>query len=194
MVLIGGLALVALFTTLILFRRSIIKRKRQIEPIVSSFNQQPFQDLTSGFAPLVPVRREYQSPQAPNAKDRGQDEPRALRQVEIECVSKLRNEKCRILQQGKRAERASHSCTEQYALASRGHAAARGGPAAALDRRLSIGCRPAAPRPAGRRHLRRHLRDFRPRVPTPPPSPTPRVTHLDTSSRPRHLCAPRRLA
>ena len=84
MVLIGGLALVALFTTLILFRRSRIKRKRSIEPIVSSFNQQPFQDLASGLAPLVPVRREYQSPQAPNTKDRGQDELRALRQMEID--------------------------------------------------------------------------------------------------------------
>ncbi|KAF8711510.1 hypothetical protein AX14_013227 [Amanita brunnescens Koide BX004] len=75
---LGGLALVALFVILILFRRLRIKKKR---PIVASFNEQPLQDLASGSAPLVPVR---QSPQAPKTKDRGRDELRALRQMEID--------------------------------------------------------------------------------------------------------------
>jgi hypothetical protein len=69
---------------LILFRRSRIKRKRPIEPVVASFNQQPLQDLASDSASLVPVRREYQSLQAPNTKERGRDELRALRQMEID--------------------------------------------------------------------------------------------------------------
>ncbi|KAF8350376.1 hypothetical protein F5887DRAFT_1208434 [Amanita rubescens] len=104
---LGGLALVMLVA--ILFRRSRMKRKRPIEPVIASFNQQPFHgyrdevamrqisinnenphsvtsyDLASGSAPLlVPVRREHQLLQALNTKDRGQDELRALRQMEID--------------------------------------------------------------------------------------------------------------
>ena len=42
-------------------------------------------DLASGSVPLVPVRREDQLPQAPNTlKDRGREELRALRQMEID--------------------------------------------------------------------------------------------------------------
>ena len=79
---LGGLALVALFAMLLLFRRS--RRKRPIEPIVASFNQPPLRELAGGSPPLVPVRREDQSPPAPNTKDRGRDELRALRQMEID--------------------------------------------------------------------------------------------------------------
>ena len=78
---LGGLALV---TILILFRRLRIKMNRSIEPIVASFNQQPLQYLASDSARLVPVRREDQSLQTPNTKDRGRDELRALRQMEID--------------------------------------------------------------------------------------------------------------
>ncbi|KAF8334498.1 hypothetical protein F5887DRAFT_892651 [Amanita rubescens] len=101
---LGGLALVA---TLILFRRSRIKRKRPIEPIVASFNQQPLQgyrddvmsnlhsvpgqasivtsyDLASGSVPLVPVRRELPQASGNTLKDRDRDELRALRQMEID--------------------------------------------------------------------------------------------------------------
>ncbi|KAF8650106.1 hypothetical protein AX14_008629 [Amanita brunnescens Koide BX004] len=78
---LGGLALVAI---LILFRRSRIKRNWPIEPIITSFNEQPFRGLVSSSAPLVPVRREGQSPRAPNRKDRGRDELRALRHMEID--------------------------------------------------------------------------------------------------------------
>ncbi len=72
-----------------------------IEPVVASFVQQPLQGYrddvamrqtsinnenphSSGSAPLVPVRREFQLPQALNTKDRGRDELRALRQMEID--------------------------------------------------------------------------------------------------------------
>lgn len=60
-----------LFAILILFRRARIKRKRPIEPIV-------------GYAPLVPVWLEDQSPRVPNTKNRGRDKLRALRQMEID--------------------------------------------------------------------------------------------------------------
>ena len=43
-----------------------------------------YYDLASGSTPLVPVRREHQLPQAPNAKDRDREELRALRQMEID--------------------------------------------------------------------------------------------------------------
>ena len=78
------MALFALFAMLIRFRHSRKKWQWSVAPIIASFNQQPRQDLPSGSAPLVPVRREYQSPQAPNTKDRGRDELRALRQMEID--------------------------------------------------------------------------------------------------------------
>ena len=78
---LGGLALVALFAILILFRRS---RKKKKWPVVVSFNQQPLRDLASGPAPLVPLRREYQRLQASSTKGRGRGELRALRQMEID--------------------------------------------------------------------------------------------------------------
>ena len=53
---LGNLALVAFYLIMIIFVRS--RGQRPIEPIIASFNQQPLQDLASGSAPLVPVRRE----------------------------------------------------------------------------------------------------------------------------------------